>query len=203
MFLRQSATVNLDEKYISGIQNAILLQRRCEVKRRALVFQCNLLAFSRGPKSHVLPLKNTWKHIAKTRLKYKITDISYKSLVFSRVLFAVSQFTVFPSPTPNLVKRVECIQNDSKCEQKSSVLSCFLCADYVSLFTMILHHAWNNEKTLTFEQKIDVFLEIASVFSCFLRADKTSIFTVVPCPTQNTEKTLALSGKIAYFCIKV
>ena len=106
----------------------------------------------------------------------------------------MSQFTVFPSPTPNLVKRVEYIQNDSKCEETWSVLSCFLCADYVSVFTMILHHAWNNEKTLTFEQKIDVRLEIASFFSCFLRADKNvDIYSASAPYTKHRENTCTLA----------
>ena len=82
------------------------------------------------------------KNISKTRTKYKITDNLYKSSVFSCFLCGakVSQFTAFPSPTPNLVKRTEYIEND-KFEEKSNVLSCFLCADYVSVFTVILHHA--------------------------------------------------------------
>ena len=59
VFLRQHATVNLDEKCKFGIQNAILLQRGCEEQIAASVYHCNLPAFSRGRKSHVLPLKNT------------------------------------------------------------------------------------------------------------------------------------------------
>ena len=38
VFLRQSATVNLDEKCKIGIQNAILLQRRCEVMFYTITF---------------------------------------------------------------------------------------------------------------------------------------------------------------------
>ena len=48
VFFRQSATVNLDEKCKIGIQNAILLQRRCEVKMAASVYHCNLPAFLYG-----------------------------------------------------------------------------------------------------------------------------------------------------------
>ena len=121
-----------------------------------------------------------------------------------RCVFAYStQFTVFRSPTPNLVKRMKYIQNDTKFEQKSSVLLCFLCAVYVSVFTVILHHAWNNDKTMTFWQKLDLILLAHSVFSCFPCAAKTSLFTVLPRPTQNIEKTHALLHKIAYFYIKV
>ena len=121
-----------------------------------------------------------------------------------RCFFSYSrQFTVFPSPTPNLVKRVEYKQNDTTFEQKSSVLSCFLRADYSSVFTVILHHAWNIDKTLTFWQKSDWIFLTHSVFSCFPCAAKTSLFTVLPRPTQNIEKTPALWHKIAYFCIKV
>ena len=80
---------NLYEKCKLDIQNAILLQRGCEVKSPALVCQCNLPAFSSGRNSHVLPSRSIQKNISKTRLKYKITDNLYKTLVFSRVFFAV------------------------------------------------------------------------------------------------------------------
>ena len=48
VFLRQQATVNLDEKCKIGIQNAILLQRVCEDEMAASVYRCNLYASARG-----------------------------------------------------------------------------------------------------------------------------------------------------------
>ena len=48
VFFRQSATVNLDEKCKIGIQNAILLQRRCEVIYHISLLYGNLPAFLYG-----------------------------------------------------------------------------------------------------------------------------------------------------------
>jgi len=80
---------NLDEKCKIGIQNAIPLQRGCEDEMHASVYHCNLLAFPRGRNSHVLPLKSIQKNMSKTCLKYKIMDNLHKTIVFSRVFFAV------------------------------------------------------------------------------------------------------------------
>ena len=65
-FLRQQATVNLDEKYKFGIRNEILLQRGCEERLSASVYHCDLLAFSRGRKLYALPLKLQKQHIKNT-----------------------------------------------------------------------------------------------------------------------------------------
>ena len=51
-------------------------------------------------------------------------------------VFLICLFVYFST-----VKRVNYIENDTTFEQKSGVLSCFPCADYASVITVILHHA--------------------------------------------------------------
>ena len=68
VFLRQQKMTNLDEKCKIGIQNAIPLQRGCEVQMHASVYQGNLHIFSRGRNSHVLLLESTSNNY-QTRVK--------------------------------------------------------------------------------------------------------------------------------------
>ena len=98
----------------------------------------------------------------------------------------MSQFTVFPSPTPDLVNCLKyIIKNDIKIKQKSSVLSCFLCADSVSVFTMILHHTQNNDNLFAIWKKTQGIRFVLNVFTRFQTIANPLLFTVLPRPTEN------------------
>ena len=88
-------------------------------------------------------------------------------------------------------------------EQKSNVLSCFLCADYVSVFLMILHHTQNNENLFATWQKTPGICFFLNVFTSFQTIANPSVFTVLPHPTQNIDNLFTIWHKIALIWTKV
>ena len=106
---------------------------------------------------HGTPVQATQKHIQSNK---KVQGTAFSGTLFHRPssIFcnavpeypAVRRTLVCASPQHKLVSsglttNHLSFKNDIKIEQKYSVFSCFLCAAYVSVFTMILHHTQNNE----------------------------------------------------------
>ena len=97
-----------------------------------------------------------------------------KSLVFYRVFFARLKrryLQCFRTLHKTLRKHWHFQAKERTFVQKSSVFSCFLHADYVSVFNVLPEPTFFNEKTLTFLSNIVVCFVIQCNLQCFVSLD--------------------------------
>ena len=112
------------------------------------------------------------------------------------------QFTVFPSPTPNLVNCLKYIKNTSKLNKSLvyyRVFFALIMCRYLGWFCTI----HKTTRICLQSGKKTQNMHFLGVFTRFQTIANSSIFTVLPHPTQNIENSFTILHKIMLIWTKV